>query len=195
MIESGYNQQGGNQTFTRTPSLPQFSAPVPSFGGGGLPFDPTEAMRRKLAEEAEQRKFENSLKERALRMQEMQAKQQMSFADQDRARAMNPGGEGRRAPDPLAALKAQDRYEATQRSAATRPVGLGAQMIPGMAVDVNKLPSRMRPQSSQFQGGNEPSRASLTPGPALGPAPTSNRGFDYADPYSQAQIQRASFGR
>lgn len=48
----------------------------------------------------------------------------------------------------LERLKAFDQYEATLRSAATRPVGLGAQMIPGMAVDERLLPSRLRAQSA-----------------------------------------------
>jgi hypothetical protein len=61
------------------------------------------------------------------------------------------GGEGVRQPDPLAAQKAADRYEMRQRSAAMRPTGLGAQMIPGMAVDPRLLPSRFQPSGSSLQ--------------------------------------------
>lgn len=193
MIESGYTPQGGNALTTSGLSF------APPMAGGGLPFDPTAAMREKLRREAEQTAFENSLRERQLRMQEQQARlqaemarQQQHRAEQDRARSLN-----RETPnkvDPLSALKAQDQYEMTLRGAATRPTGLGAQMIPGMAVDPNKLPSRLRPQGSSFQGAPGPSMAGLSPSAPPAP-PTSNRGYDYADPYSQAQMQRSAFGR
>lgn len=38
------------------------------------------------------------------------------------------------------------------QGAATRPVGLGAQQIPGMAVDPRLLPPHMRPGASGFSG-------------------------------------------
>jgi hypothetical protein len=52
----------------------------------------------------------------------------------------------------------------SQQGAATRPTGLGAQMIPGMAADPRLLPPDMRPQSSQFQNPTiGPSMAGVTP--------------------------------
>lgn len=66
----------------------------------------------------------------------------------------------------LERLKAFDQYEATLRGAATRPVGLGAQMIPGMAVDERLLPSRLRAQNAvggQLFPGAEESKAAPSP--------------------------------
>lgn len=40
--------------------------------------------------------------------------------------------------------------------AATRPTGLGAQMIPGMAVDQRLIPRSMRPNSASMTGGPRP---------------------------------------
>ncbi len=215
MIQSGYNSQGGNLLTTSGPGYAMPSLPGMS---GGLPFDPSAAIREKLRREAEQTAFENRLRQQdadarqreaearqrqmaaddAMRrqqmgMQEQSFKDSRRYQDQDRARMTNREA-APKGPDPLAALKAADAYDLSRRGAATRPTGLGAQMIPGMAVDPNLLPSRMRPQGSTFQGGNEPSRASLPPAPPPGAA-TSNRGYDYADPYSQAMIQRSAFGQ
>lgn len=47
-----------------------------------------------------------------------------------------------------AARAATGPTEMEWRGAATRPIGQGAQMIPGMAVDPNLLPSQYRPQSA-----------------------------------------------
>ncbi len=55
----------------------------------------------------------------------------------------------------------------SQQGAATRPTGLGAQMIPGMAPDPRLLPPNMRPGASQFQDPTMgPSMAGLSPAPA-----------------------------
>lgn len=191
MISSGYNDQGGNQTTTSGLSY----AP-PTFGGSGMPFDPTAAIREKLRSEAKQKAFENSLREREMRMREAQARAAGEVAAPRGSQQLQTGGggpEGVRSVDPLAGLKAQDQYEMSLRGAATRPTGLGAQMIPGMAVDPNLLPSRMRPSGSSFQGAPGPSMAGLSPAPPMAP-PASNRGYDFADPYSQAQVQRSAFG-
>ncbi len=207
MIQSGYNPQGGN---TLTTSGPGYALPPLPGMSGGLPFDPTAAIRDKLRREAEQTAFENRLRQqeadmrrRQMESDEAMRRQQMSmqtqsykdsrrYQDQDRARMTNREA-APKGPDPLSAIKAADAYDLSRRGAATRPTGLGPGMIPGMAADPNLLPGRMRPQGSSFQGGNEPSRASLSPS-LPPPAPTSNRGFDFADPYSQAMIQRSAFG-
>jgi hypothetical protein len=194
MIQSGYNPQGGNQTTTSTMGLPSLAGPM------GLPFDPTAALRERLRMEQEQKAFENQLRERQMRLQEQSARAQEQAARdqqrQSREAALQAENARRTAPrpvDPLDQLKAADRYEMSLRNSALRPTGLGPNMIPGMGVDPNRLPSRLRPGSSSFQGGMEPSRAQLSPS-APPPPPTSNRGFDFADPYSQAQIQRSAFG-
>lgn len=96
--------------------------------------------------------------------------------------------------DPLAALKARDQYEATIRAAAMRPTGLGAQMIPGMAVDPHLLPSHMRPASSNFQNLAGPSAAGLDDAPVRPQAPGSNAGFDYL-PASEQARWLAAYGR
>lgn len=184
MISSGYNDQGGNVLSTSGLS---FAPPTGSMGG--LPFDPTAAIREKLRREAEQTAFENKLREREMKLRERMARPPGTVGGGQRT--FSEGGVRQ---DPLAAMKAQDQYESTLRSAAMRPTGLGPQMIPGMAADPNLLPSRMRPQGSSFQGVPGPSMAGLSPAPEM-PPPTSNRGFDFADPYSQAQVQRAAFGR
>ncbi len=186
MISSGYNEQGGNSLTTSGLS---FASPTGSMGGG-LPFDPTAAIREKLRREAEQTAFENRLRAREMKLRERMA----------RGPAQVPGGqrmfsEGGVRQDPLAALKAQDQYDLKMRSAAMRPTGLGPRMIPGMAADPNLLPSRMRPQGSSFQGVPGASMAGLTREPDPPMLPSSNRGYDFADPYSQAQVQRAAFGR
>jgi hypothetical protein len=186
MISSGYTPQGGNSLTTQG-----LSFATPPGSAAGLPFDPTAAIREKLRREAEQTAFENSLRERQMRLMERQAREQQRLAAQERAQSMNR--EMPRREDPLAALKAQDQYEATLRGAATRPTGLGPQMLPGMAVDPNLLPSRLRPQGSSFQGTAGPSMAGLSPS-APPPPPTSHRGYDFADPYSQAMLQRSAFG-
>jgi hypothetical protein len=192
MIQSGYNDQGGNQLSTSTIGLP----PLP--GMGSLPFDPSAAIRKKLAMEAEERAYERQMRERAMAMQARAAKdareaqaeearmreRQMSMMTRDRRHNVRV--------DPLEGLKAQDQYEMTLRGAATRPTGLGPGMIPGMAVGPNKLPSRLRPSGSSFQGTPGPSMAGLPPS-APEPPETSHRGFDFADPYSQSAVQRASF--
>lgn len=62
------------------------------------------------------------------------------------------------------AQRSADAYDASVRGAATRPVGLGAQMIPGMQVNQELLPTRLRIQSSQFQNPTiGPSMAGVTP--------------------------------
>jgi hypothetical protein len=196
MIQSGYNPQGGNMLTTSVGAPP----PLPGMPGG-LPFDPSAAIREKLRREAEQTAFENKLREqdaamrqKQMAMQEQSFKDSRRYQDRDRARMTNHPA-APKGPDPLDALKAADAYDLSRRGAATRPTGLGAQMIPGMAVDPNLLPSRMRPQGSSFQGSIGPSAAGLTPEPVRPPIPSSNRGFDYADPYSQALVQQSAFGR
>lgn len=186
MISSGYTPQGGNSLTTQGLSF----ATQPGSGGGGMPFDPTAAIREKLRREAEQTAFENRLRER-----EMALRERMSRAGQPDLTGPRQTGGGREsgpAVDPLAAMKAQDRYDMSLRSAAMRPTGLGAQMIPGMAADPNLLPPRLRPQGSSFQGTPGPSMAGLSPS-APEPTPSSHRGFDFADPFSQAQLQRTAF--
>lgn len=189
MIQSGYTPQGGNSLTTQGMGF------APQMGPGGLPFDPSAAIREKLRQEAEDKAYERSMRERAQQQEELRYR-----AEQDRRKEQEiqyrNSMTNREAPgriDPLAGMKAQDQYDMTLRSAAMRPTGLGAQMIPGMAVDPNLLPSRMRPAGSSFQGQMGPSGAALSPS-APPPPETSNRGFDFADPYSQAAVQRSAFG-
>lgn len=194
MISSGYNSQGGNSLTTQG-----LSYGVPSFGGGGLPFDPSAAIREKLRREAEQTAFENSLREREMRMREQQARAQKNAQAEMamRQRQMDHAARVqslRPQADPLARMKAEDRYEMSLRNAAKRPL-TGFNMIGAYTDDPTKLPGRLRPQGSSFQGSLGPSSAGLSPEPEMDDAPTSNRGFDFADPYSQAQVQRAAFAR
>ena len=200
MIQSGYNPQGGNLTTTQGQGFGGPMGGIQMAGAPSLPFDPTAALRDRLRVEAEQRAFENKIRSQQLAMQKRQAamqeqgyKESRRNADVDRARMGNHAA-APKGPDPLSAMKRMDQYDATVRGAATRPTGLGAQMIPGMAADPNLLPSRLRPSGSSFQGQMGPSGAGLSPS-AEAAKPLSNRGYDFADPYSQALVQQASFGR
>lgn len=194
MIQSGYNPQGGNQLTTSTQGLP----PLPGMGGGGLPFDPSAAIRQKLAMEAEEKAYERQMRERALKMQEnamRQGRQDQLTAGRMNRNMMTNRETGGIIKDPLAELKARDAYDARLRQSAMRPVGLGPNMISGMAVDTSKLPTRLQPQGSSFQGAPGPSMAGLSREPEPEMAPSSNRGYDYADPMSQAAAQRLAFGK
>lgn len=96
--------------------------------------------------------------------------------------------------DPLAMLKAMDQYEMMMRNAAMRPVGLGPQMIPGMAEDPRLLPARLRPQNSSFQNIAGPSDAGITPSAPPQARPDSNAGFDFMPANEQARWL-AAYGR
>lgn len=86
----------------------------------------------------------------------------------------------------------------SQQGAAMRPVGLGAQMIPGMGIDPRFLPPGMRPGGSQFvdetrtaSGG----QSGAGPSDFQRPAPqSSNSGFDYLPAVEQARWL-AAYGR
>lgn len=77
------------------------------------------------------------------------------------------------------------------QGAATRPTGLGAQMIPGMAVDQNMLPPSMRHQSSQFQGLPGPSMAGLSPSEPE-PEELPNSGYAFMSPIERARWAAAA---
>jgi hypothetical protein len=70
------------------------------------------------------------------------------------APAASPYGSGASVHDERPATPAPFRSDwFSQQGAATRPVGLGPAMTPGMGVDPNLLPPWMRPNASQFVGG------------------------------------------
>jgi hypothetical protein len=92
-------------------------------------------------------------------------------------------GSGSASTDRLAELKQMDQYEGSLKGAATRPTGLGAQMIPGMNTDPRLLPSRLLPSNSSFSSGG----LSDTQVARLNPEVRRQMEEDEADRQKQAQ--------
>lgn len=82
-------------------------------------------------------------------------------------------------------------WQAIQGSA-MRPTGLGAGMIPGMAVDPRLLDPRLRPSSSSFANLPGDSPAGLGPSRPELPDESSNAGFDYMSPVEKARWAAAA---
>ena len=84
MIQSGYNPQGGLNTQTQGPAMPSLPG-MP----GGLPFDPSAAIRERLAREAEEKAYERSIRERAMQMEERRAaEEERRYREQEKTRSV-----------------------------------------------------------------------------------------------------------
>lgn len=142
-INSEYLPNGSVQTTTDTPGLPQLGAGanyglqlprVPQINAEYLNY--IAKTRNAEAGDANQRKREAyEMQLRAMQEDRGNAEQDRIHAEQNRYRAQSPRSQ-----------ITPTWYES--QGAATRPVGLGAQMIPGMQADPTKLPPNLRPQQS-----------------------------------------------
>lgn len=141
-INSEYLPNGSVQTTTDTPGLPQLGAGanfqlprVPQINADYLNY--IAKTRNAEAGDANQRKREAyEMQLRAMQEDRGNAEQDRIYAQQARYRAQSPHNQ-----------VTPTWYES--QGAATRPVGLGAQMIPGEGIDPRLLPPSMRPSESK----------------------------------------------
>lgn len=140
-INSGYEN---GTSYTQTQGMPVSSVGLPpvSFVSPAIDrtaIDAALARRARIADEDRARQLEAS--DQATARQAQMYKLQMQAMQDDR----NAAHDAReRSSVPTSVTPTWYEYQ----GAATRPVGLGAQMIPGMSADVTKLPPWMRPQQS-----------------------------------------------
>jgi hypothetical protein len=130
-INSSYLPNGSVQTQTDAPGVGLSANISPSYGGGGFPQIPTlnpgyvnfMALRKQQAQD------------------EDEARKRQMYSMQLRAMQSEQGKE----------LEQPTKFDSPWYSiqgAATRPVGLGPQQIPGMQADPRLLPPSMRPSQS-----------------------------------------------